>query len=431
MPETITETRSAEMDEILGKPPGALVRYGITIFFSIFALLIIGSWFFKYPDTIQANIEITGQFPPIEVKARSTGRIDTFLIKNNSEVTENQILGFLENPADFNDINRLTQFIDTFDFEHSTDRILFSLNSLKPMQLGELQSSFGALVAMVESLENHRKIDYFNNKIISAQKQLNDYNILYSYTWEQRNTLEKDFQLAATDLERYAKLFAEKVIPEQEFDRAQSNYLAKKLNYDNVRTNLASLKIQISQIKASIQEMEMQERQQYTSLLTTLLEVIENFRAQLDIWQNNYVLISPIQGKCVFTKYWSSNQNVTIGETVCTILPDSVGDIIGTMFIPQSGVGKLKIGQQVNIRLDGYPFMEFGMLQGSVASISAVPEQGVYYAIVTIEEDFISSYGVSIPFQQKLTGYAEVITTDIRLLNRIFRPIKHLLTEWL
>jgi hypothetical protein len=38
------------------------------------------------------------------------------------------------------------------------------------------------------------------------------------------------------------------------------------------------------------------------------------------------------------------------------ILSDLVGEIIGIVFIPQTGVGKFKMGQQVNILLDGYPF---------------------------------------------------------------------------
>ena len=46
------ELRSEEVQEILNRPPHALVRWGITVFFVVLALFFIGGCFFKYPDVI-------------------------------------------------------------------------------------------------------------------------------------------------------------------------------------------------------------------------------------------------------------------------------------------------------------------------------------------------------------------------------------------
>ena len=53
------ELRCEEVQEILTRPPHALIRWGITIFFGVLALLFIGGCFFKYPDIVSAEITIT------------------------------------------------------------------------------------------------------------------------------------------------------------------------------------------------------------------------------------------------------------------------------------------------------------------------------------------------------------------------------------
>ena len=81
----------------------------------------------------------------------------------------------------------------------------------------------------------------------------------------------------------------------------------------------------------------------------------------------------------------------------------------------------------VNIRLDDYPYMEFGMIEGRVEGISAVPEQGVYCASVTFPMGLKTAYGKELVFSQRLTGTAEIITNYICLFHRILQPMKHLL----
>ena len=58
------ELRCEEVQEILTRPPHALIRWGITAFFGVLALLFIGGCFFKYPDIVSAEITITTELHP-------------------------------------------------------------------------------------------------------------------------------------------------------------------------------------------------------------------------------------------------------------------------------------------------------------------------------------------------------------------------------
>ncbi|MDV7395271.1 hypothetical protein RZS08_28040, partial [Arthrospira platensis SPKY1] len=125
---------------------------------------------------------------------------------------------------------------------------------------------------------------------------LSDHQLLYNYSYDQRNTLEKDFELARKDFLRYKKLFDEQVIPEQELEKIQSFYLTKKLAFENSRSTLASLKIQINQLKANIRDLELQYQQQLENHINATEEAQQNLLAQIEIWEQRYVLWSSQNG---------------------------------------------------------------------------------------------------------------------------------------
>lgn len=131
---------------------------------------------------------------------------------------------------------------------------------------------------------------------------------------------------------------------------------------------------------------------------------------------------------CVFTKFRSKNQNITVGEKVVTIIPSGDKNIFGRLLLPVQGAGKVKVGQHVNIKLANYPYMEFGQLEGVITNISSVPSGGFYYVKVNFPNGMTTSYGMKIPFSQNLQGSAEIITKDIRLFYRMLQPVKFILT---
>ena len=61
------ELRSEEVQEVMSRIPPWILRRGITLLFVIIVLLLSGSWFFKYPDVIQAGITVTSLEPPASV----------------------------------------------------------------------------------------------------------------------------------------------------------------------------------------------------------------------------------------------------------------------------------------------------------------------------------------------------------------------------
>jgi HlyD family secretion protein len=186
--------------------------------------------------------------------------------------------------------------------------------------------------------------------------------------------------------------------------------------------------MQINNLDQQILDLKLQKAQEESRQKIAIEEAFENLKSQINKWGQTYLVKTPITGKVTFTQIWSKNQNVQMGEVVATVIPEKATNIIGKVVIPSQGVGKVKIGQTVNIKFDNFPHMEFGLLRGSVKNISLVPtvtDKGTFYtAEIEIPDTLVSNYGKTLKFSQEMTGTAEIITDDIRLLERFLNPLR-------
>ena len=104
---------SDPVKEIMGNPPGKILRWGTTIMFSVFVLFILFAWLIRYPDTIPAPVEITTTNPPVTLVTKITGHINSFFVKEREKVKAGQLIAVMETTASMKEIELLKQTIDT------------------------------------------------------------------------------------------------------------------------------------------------------------------------------------------------------------------------------------------------------------------------------------------------------------------------------
>ena len=415
------EIRSEEVQDILGATPSWIIRAGISVILLVVISLLIGSWFFKYPDIIQSRITLTTQNPPASLIAKNNGKITDIFVLEKQEVKQNQIIAIIENTANHQDVLKLEILLNK---QKEKSLLIDSIN----FALGELQQSFSSYSRLLHDYNNFKELDYYNKKIESVRNQKRDFRLYYDRLWTQRGMKEQELNLAQKQFERDKSLFEKDVYSKSDFEKAQKQYLQEKLSFENIRTILANTQMQINQLDQQILDLQLQESKEQNQQEIAIDEAQQNLKSQIKQWKQRYLIISPIDGKVTFTKIWSKNQNVQTGEIVATIIPQKATDIIGKVEIPAVGVGKVKLGQTVNIKFDNFPYMEFGLLRANIKSISLIPIQtekgAIYTAEVEIPDTLISNYGKQLKFSQEMTGTADIITDDIRLLERFLNPLK-------
>ena len=72
--------------------------------------------------------------------------------------------------------------------------------------------------------------------------------------------------------------------------------------------------------------------------------------------------------------------------------------------------------------------MSLGELNGKVQSISQFPdEQGNYLIDVELPQDLKTTYGKVISFRQEMKGSANIVTEDLRLIERFFYQLRNII----
>ncbi len=190
--------------------------------------------------------------------------------------------------------------------------------------------------------------------------------------------------------------------------------------------SLADIQIRISELEKTILDLQLQHKEKKSRMQLALIESYENLIGSIVSWEKKYVLVAPIDGIVTFTEYWSDHQNVNTGDCVMSIVPGGADNIVGRIKLPVLGAGKVKPKQRINIKFSNFPYMEFGMVSGTVEGISLVTVRDCYIVEVGLTDGLTTSYGRTLKFRQGMQGVAEIITDDVRLLERIVNPIKSL-----
>jgi hypothetical protein len=153
---------------------------------------------------------------------------------------------------------------------------------------------------------------------------------------------------------------------------------------------------------------------------------IHNMENSLRSWQQNYLITAPADGKLVFLKNLTENQYLKVSDTLFTVMPDQ-SDFIASMDFPVRGMGKADVGQKVIIKLDDYPYQEFGMLEGRVLSMSPSLNVRYYRVLVSLPKGLKSTYNRTFICKSEMSGTAEIVTADLRLIERAFYGFRKLL----
>ena len=423
------ELRSGEVQEILGGVPSRIVRYGILVFVAIFSLIILFSFIFYYPDILRSNIVVTTENPPATLVARATGKIDQLFVEDKDHVQAGQTIALIENPADYNDVLELEQMIIEVQpaFDTLTFTVLQRFN--KSLQLGAVQEYYSQFLTRYDELNEFYQRNYYVLKERSYKEQLKNARILYDRLWEQKVAIDKEYQIKQRNYERQKKLLAGEVVSSTVLEQAESEMLSKKSELDGIRSTLAEKQIAISELDQKIIENEKEYHDYKIQYESALIEAFNNLKSRASDWFLTYVLRSPIDGVVTFNKFYAENQNITEGDRVLAIVPEDVGEVIGKVELPVRGSGKVKEGLDVNVKFDNYPYMEYGLVRGRVKSVSLVPEDSFYMVEITFPNGLVTNYDNELQMQSQLMGQAEIITEDLRLIQRIFNPLKSLWKE--
>ncbi len=416
---------SDQVKRIINLPPPKLLRWGTTILAAIFVFMLVFASIIRYPDVVPSPVEITTENPPVSLESRISGRISEIYVQDKDTVTAKQVIAAMESAASVSEIRELGHEIDVIS--QTEDITLKNLSSFT--RLGEIQEFYSSFVKSLSDYNNYVTHDYYGAKINSVTREINEM-IAYLDKLEAKEKLYAENQsLEAKKFKRDSVLFASGVLSESEYERSHQSYLKARIDHKQVQIDQSQKSIELAERNQILQDYRIKRVEESEKYRSSLNNELLNLKAQIEIWENKFLLISPVSGTVSFTRYWSANQFVNENEPVINIIPHQAGNYIGRIKLKMNRSGKVKTGQAVNIKLSGYPYLEYGMVRGVIKAKSLVPENDTYIIEVAFPSGLVTMYGNKLEFNQNMQGIAEIITSDMSLIQKIFNPIHHLITK--
>lgn len=422
------ELRSEEVQDILTKVPHWMIRWGTVLIFVIILMLFFVSWFIKYPDVVNTEIVITTNIPPEKIVAKSSGRIEAILVKNKLIVSKNSTLAIIENTANYNDVFLLKSIVENYNI--NDPKIEFPFSKLKNTQLGEIESAYAVFQKDYQAQELNHDLQPFaieNRAQVSEKIQIKE---RLEILQQQKVINESELQLQKNEVARFEVLFNKGIISAQEMEVKKLGFLQAQKNYRSLLSSISQLRSSLIDNTKSSQSSQANSTKEEVNLGRNMAQSFYQLKKVIKDWELAYALKSSISGKVTFLQVWTENQTINSGDNVFSIIPDAKNGFIGKVKAPALNSGKIKTGQRVNIRLANFPDREFGVLKGRIQNISLVPDKdGNLLIDVALPDGLHTSYNKQILFQQEMKGSAEIVTEDLRLIERILYQFKSIFEQ--
>jgi hemolysin D len=163
-------------------------------------------------------------------------------------------------------------------------------------------------------------------------------------------------------------------------------------------------------------------------------------------------LAAPVNGTVQGLKIHTPGAVVTTADILMTIVPDGTGIEVDAL-VPNKDIGFVQEGQDVEVKLEAFPFTRFGLINGRVRKLgrdaatapqsptggpavttaspapTGAPAELAYPAKVSLTQDWIAIDGRREPIRAGMRVSAEIKTGDRRVIEYLLSPVVQAVKE--
>lgn len=409
--------RSELAQELISRKPDFLERWALFIFLVVLMALLTGTWFIRYPDIIEARVMLTAASAPKEIIPVQDGRLVKLFVHNNEQVSQYQMIGWLESTANPEEVLALLGRLDSSILLINAEGIEQAANLLNRRynRLGEMQQGYQQFMIAWQQFNDYVTNGFYLRKRHLLENDVRSADSMTRIIRYQKQLTVQDVKLAEERFNMHKILLDEKVLSKEEFRIEKSKFVNKEMTVPQLDASLLTNETKKWEKIKEIEQLDHDVAQQKM----LFQQALQSLRSQVENWIKMYVLRSPVAGRVFFITPLQENQYLQAGKIVGYINPE------GDKFymegnLSQNSFGKVDTGFRVQLRFDAYPYQEMGYVDGRLNYISNVPSDSGFLATIRLDKGLVTNNGRSIPYKSGLTARAIIFTKDMRLLERFY-----------
>ncbi|HFG1962735.1 TPA: HlyD family secretion protein [Vibrio cholerae] len=246
-----------------------------------------------------------------------------------------------------------------------------------------------------------------------------------------KNTTARRLRIKDEQLKRHKHLLGSGHISISEFSSSEERYLELLGTHEQIEQDISELMIQLSQIDSSIQLLPTNKR---LKSVAKMREISGLQAKQYDLSSQAAIITSAPESGYITTIQPSIGSRVNSQSPLLRIIPEgSRLDI--ELFLPTKSAGFIKIGDEVKVRFEAFPYQKFGMVSGSITSIDKsliLPDEErapiyitepVYRVKAKLERQSINAFGQQFPLKVGMLADADIILERRSIFEWMLEPM--------
>ncbi|NEO35322.1 MAG: HlyD family efflux transporter periplasmic adaptor subunit [Moorea sp. SIOASIH] len=475
---TNTENWSTALQNLLDQPPSVLPQRLLLGGFAF--CMVCGVWatFGQIDEVGKATGKLVPKGEVYKIHPIQSGKVAKIAVKEGESVTAGQVLVELDTELGATEVERLEQLINAdqiklIQMQGLIENIRQEAQTRKQIAKADIDAQQAAIAqaqtkvaALREQLIQHQEAK------VASQDRLERLKRLKATTQALLQQREDDAFALKERLENLKPLLASGAISkEQVFQAEHSLRASQRVITQTQLQEAASNQDQIYQAQQSIRDRNSAITLTQSDLNQTLAEIqrlqagltqkqAEVHRTQLEtkqklqqleieltqlnakIAENRNLLTSakarlkqkflyaPVDGVVSSLNVANIGEVFQPGQTIAEVAPQDVPLVLSAS-LPNQEAGFIKEGMPVQIKLDAYPYQEYGIIKGKVTSLSADAKTdqqlgSVYEVEVSLNRDYVTEDDQMIRFKAGQTAKADIIIRRRRIVDFLLDPIRQL-----
>jgi multidrug resistance efflux pump len=356
-----------------------------SLILTVIAVLILAAWVgwammarvTLYETSTSARLEVDRAVHSIESPV--AGRVIESRLKLGQEVTTGDVL------------LRLNADAEQYSLREENEK------------LAALEPEIRALRAQAATLEEAR------------QEEMRAAHAALQETRERMHEAEAPAEFAEQELLRLERLRSERLIPERDYQRGHADA-------ERARAAVETLKLSLVRLQ---QEQNTRDRDRVAALDQIHAQIaridgqLRGSRAaamRLNAEAERYVVRAPASGRLGEVAVLRAGSFIRAGDRLGVVVP--AGNLIAVaQFSPSSAIGRIRSGQTARLRLDGFPWTQYGTVDATVLRAANEIRDGA----VRVELAIDPHSNKRIEVEHGLPGSAEVAVEQITPLALLLR----------
>lgn len=420
---TLAPQWSGSLQSMLDQPPSTLPLRLTVGGIAVCTCIGAWTWFGQVNEVARAQGKLVPKGEAYKVHTVEEGRVAQVLVKEGQSVQKGQVLVQLETDLAKNDVDRLEKELASTQSELRQMRFM--------LDQSRIQARLHTMMAQ-EKVEAHH---------VDIKKAESNSDTERSLTTQ----LETEVQEQTKRLKRLRPLGEAGAIAQEQIFAAEQGLRERQRilteHQGELKTSLANverLNAELQQKQAEIQQVNLESEQQIQQLAVQITQQqakaislesqIKTAKAKL---QQRFVY-APVSGVVSTLNARHPGAMLNPSQALAEISPANQPLTLSAV-LPNQDAGHVKPGMPVQLKVDAFPFQDYGTVPGKVTTISEDTYSDeklgqVYRLEVQVEKSKIAHPQKAVELKAGQTATAEVVTRQRRIIQVLLDPLKQLQT---